>query len=194
MSGEKRQVLVQPFGIQIDHRRNAPVLLQGIPGRQLMRSAISASKPGYGPDAGISAAQMSKFGKLPNTPGMEIHVNPASLSYVIRDPLTEDKELCEKIETKLKQDGRPLPGKLSGHPTLKGTLSEDRMKTLCRELLWLLDEGDAKMVKGPKPSMGDVEALPGKFLLNPGSTIKTSQPQYEEDLPEWSSRLDRIGA
>ncbi len=190
----KERVIVQPFGVEADHPRNADLLLQGIEGRLRLRGALSASKPAYGKDAGIPSGQHSRLGNLPPIPGMQIHVNPATLAYRVIDPLHDDEDLCERIERGLKETERSVPGgKIRGCPPTKGKTSVHRMKTLCRELLHLLDIGHAKLVKGPRPTPEDVERLPGRFLLNPGATDKTTQPYFEDEFEEWEAKLSRLG-
>jgi hypothetical protein len=67
------------------------------------------------------------------------------------------------------------------------------MKTLCREIVWLLKEKHVKMVSGPEISLEDVDELPGKFLLNPGSRVPNTQPHFEEDVPEYINNLRKTG-
>jgi hypothetical protein len=191
----KEKVVVQPFAVEIDHPRNCDYLLQCIPGRQRMRGAVNAAKPSYGERAGIPADQARHLGRLPPIPGMQIHVNPAKGTYLIKDPLHGDEELCDRIQRGLEDDDRPVAvgAKLKGVPPKRGELDPHWMKSLCRELRWLLDAEHAKMAKGPEPVMEDIERLPGNFLQNPGSTIRNSQPRFEKDMAAWVANLDSQG-
>ncbi len=174
-------IVVPPFGIEIDAPRNNDVVLQGIPGCR-MRSAHKAR-------AGVRTMPM-----MPDIPGMQLHVNPASRSYTIVDPLHKDVDLCATVQGVLENASEIKTGKtLAGVPPQSGELDVDRMKTLCREMLSLLDTDYAVMKKGPQPSMEDVNDLPGDFLLNPGTLEGWSQPRYEKDLPAWEQRLARMG-
>jgi hypothetical protein len=67
------------------------------------------------------------------------------------------------------------------------------MKTLCREIVWLLNEGSVRVVKGATPEMDDIDELPGKYLLNPGLRTQTTQPTFEEDYDGWVNQLTRAG-
>ena len=67
------------------------------------------------------------------------------------------------------------------------------MKSLCREIVWLLNDNSVKVIKGQTPTIKDVDALPGKYLLNPGARTNTTQPLYEEDYPAWLERLTMSG-
>jgi len=196
MQEKTTAVSVAPFGIEADHPRNCDLLLQAIPGARL-RSAISASRTVIDVKTGeprIPQDQARHLGQLPPIPGMQIHVNPAKLSYVIMDPLAEDEELCERIRKAMDASRAFRVGnRLRGVPTQTGTLDPHRMKTLVRELVWLVTGGEARVVKGALPRMEDVEELPGKYLLDPGSRIRTSRPIYEEDLEPWWAKLTSTG-
>jgi hypothetical protein len=67
------------------------------------------------------------------------------------------------------------------------------MKTLCREVLWLLEAGDVRMVKGQQPTVEAIDELPGNYLLNPGSRVNSAQPLFEKDYPSWIERLTAAG-
>lgn len=190
------KTVVAPFAIEADHYRCGDLIIQAIPGCR-MRSTISASKPAKDAKTGeprIPQDQAKFLGQFPEIPGMQIHVNPAKLTYVIIDPLDDDEDLCEKIRRTLERVSPFRVGsKLKGVPSQKGTLDVHRMKTLVRELIWWIDSNDAKVIKGTKPDMVDVERLPGKFLLNPGSRVHNTQPQFEEDWEHWVSELTKSG-
>jgi hypothetical protein len=187
---------VGPFGVEADHRRNSDLLLQGIPGVRL-RSCIRGDKPVWSKIRKrfvIPPDQAAHLGQFPPMPGMQVHVNPAKLTYAITDPLHDDDKLCEQIKQSLDQTGpfRSL-SRLEGVEDKRGTLDKDRMKTLVRELVRIVGDGDAKVVKGELPSMEDVDRMPGKYLLNPGSKLHNGQPRYEEDFEGWCDRLQKAG-
>jgi hypothetical protein len=187
---------VKPFGVQIDTPRNSDVMLQGIDGGCRLRGAIAASKTVKDAKTGeekLPRDASRHLGALPAIPGMEIHVNPAKRTYSIVDPLHGNTVLCELISRALREDGRPFAGEIRGVEPRNGELDVDRMKTLCRELVWLLKSDHAKMIKGIRPDLDDIEDLPGKYLLNPGSRVANMQPRYEEDFSEWVQNLARTG-
>lgn len=194
---EKRVVdIVPPFGIRVDHPRMCDVLLQCIPNARL-RSSISSSKPVKDQTTGeemIPVDQATSLASFPKIPGMRIHVNPAKLTYTITDPLRGNEDLCEKIRKRINERGAfTIRDKVEGVPPQDGSLDEHRMKSLCRELLWLLEAKEAKMTKGPEPTMKLIEKLPGYFLTNPGKKIPNSQPEFEHQIPAWRTALAKAG-
>ncbi len=193
---EKSAVVVVPFGIEADAPRNNQLLLQCVPGAEL-RSAIDGSKPVVDRKTGdfmLPKDQANHLASFPKAPGMQIYVNPAALTYEISDPLYEDDKMCERI-TKWMKNNIPFDTetKVGGAPPLKGSLDQHRMKTLCRELFWLVDAGDAKRCQGVIPTLEDIEELPGEFLLNPGSRIGNTQPQFECNFDNWVTKLANLG-
>jgi len=190
------KTIVAPWGIEADHPRNADLMLQCIPGCRL-RGAVSAMKTTINKKTGeatVPRDQAIHLGQFPPVPGMQLHVNPAKLTYQVIDPLHDDEALCERLRLAIERSSPYRAGrKLEGVPPQKGTLDVHRMKTLCREMLNLLKANEAKMVRGTEPKLEDIEKLPGKFLLNPGSRIHNAQPRYEEDYEEWENNLTRHG-
>ena len=193
---EEVSVVVPEFGIEIDHPRNNQVLLQCITG-EVLRSAIDGAKPiipKEGKDATVPTDQLHGMGSMPKTPGMQVHVNPVELTYEIIDPLHGDEELCEKLRLWIDHNSSMTTGKkLNGAPPKKGTLDKHRMKSLCRELFWLVEAGEAKRCKGSIPSMEDIVDLPGHFLRDPGARSPTHQPKFEKDYEEWVENVSRSG-
>jgi hypothetical protein len=187
---------LQPFSVVVDHPRNCDVLIQSIPNCRL-RSAISAAKPVIDVATGeprIPVDQARHLGQLPPIPGMHLTVDPAKLTYEVSDPLYEDEDQCERIRLAINRASvTRITGKLRGVAPLRGTLDVHRMKTLCREVLWLLEAGDVRMVKGARPTQEAVDEMPGEYLLNPGSRVHTTQPVYEKDFQNWLERLTASG-
>ena len=172
-------------------------MIQSVPNCRL-RSTISATKTIKDAVTGeemIPIDQSAHLGSFPVIPGMRFHVNPAKLSYKVTDPLSKDKDLCEKIRKKINQHGSiQITDELRGVPDKNGTVEDvHRMKTLCRELVWLLESGHAKIKKGPEPTMKDIDKLPGRYLLNARPGTITSQPMFEDELGEWRNMLARQG-
>ncbi len=187
---------IQPFGIANEHPRNQDIKLQCVPGCRL-RGPVNAGAVTVDPRTGdekIPRDQAIHLGNLPPIPGMEIHVNPDKLSYRVIDPLHDNEDLCARIKKGINAMGKfQTGGKIEGVPPQTGKLDVHRMKTLCRELLYLVDSGEVKIVKGAKPELEDIKGMLGKFLLNPGCTIPNGQPKFEEDYDEWCSSLSRSG-
>lgn len=184
------KVMIAPFGITVDHPRSCDVLLQSIPGCRL-RSRLKATMTTVG---GLVRTPQSKGISPPEVPGMQLHVNPAELSYVVFDPLNEDEDAKHRIRRYLHETtGVRVDVNLRGAETVKGKLDKHRMKTLCREICNLLDEGVVQMIKGVAPDREDVDDLDGDYLLNPGLRTQTTQPMYEKDYPAWINQLTRSG-
>ncbi len=195
-----------PFGVRIDHPRNCDIVLQGIPGSRL-RSDIRASRTTQDAKTGaerIPQDQARHLGMLGEVPGMEIHVNPGQCSYLIHDPLTEDghADTLKRIQQyRAETMGTRDTSELKGVPDQSGKLDQHRMKTLCRELFWLIDTGEARLIKGQLSgekneetrSLTGIDKLPGHYLLNPGSTIPNTQPQFEKDYESYVSTLNKTG-
>lgn len=194
---EKNKVfVVPPFGVEADHPRNSDLLIQSVPGLRL-RSAIDGAKPITDVKTGdqvIPTDQAQMMSGFPKTPGMQIHVNPDDGSYAIIDPLFDDASLCERVTRYLNQKtGFRISGTIKGVPPQNGKLDVHRMKTLCRELVNIVNSGEGKIVKGALPDADDIEDLAGDFLLNPGSRVTNTQPTFEKDWDEWVAGLSRSG-
>lgn len=192
---EERTMVVPPFGIEADHPRNDDLLIQVIPNCRL-RSAIDGTKGRPDQKTGelqVPLDQAKSLASFPRTPGMQLHVNPAELTYAIVDPMHDNDELCDKVTRWLKRSPIRIAGKINGVPPRTGSLDKHQMKTLCREMLNLVTEGAAKKCKGPVPSLADIEELPGQFLLNPGSRIPNLQPRYESGWDKWVEQLSMSG-
>lgn len=183
-----------PFAIEIDHHRNGDVLLQSIPGVRL-RSVIESSRPikKKNGDLVTPIEQAVKLASFPRTPGMQVHVDPEKLTYKIVDPLRGDENLCGRIHSYFKKNGLSTTNKVDGLPTVEGTLGKHEIKTLCRELFWLVDAGDAKKASGVMPDMEDIESMPGRFLFDVGARIQNTQPRYQDQWEDWKDALTRSG-
>lgn len=188
------EVTIGPFEIEADHPRNSDLLLRCIPNARL-RSTIDGTKSIVDSKTGerhVPTDQAIGLASFPRTPGQHLWVDPETCTWKISDPLTPAH--LSSIQRYFKaRGGMVVDEKLSGVPDKKGKLDIHQMKSLCREMRWLVDAGEAKHVGGTLPTMAQIEAMPGKFLLNPGATIRNSQPRYEEDFDEWVSQLDRTG-
>ena len=197
---KKTTTAVAPFGVEANPTNNGDLMLQSLEKRTL-RGRIDATKRSIrgakdmNEDYTVIPVDRIKYlGQLPKIPGMQIHVNPAKLTWKIIDPLHDDDEMCERIRRALSRiEGMAYrPPKIQGHPPQSGKLSNHFMKTLVRELVWNVESDQAFVVMGEAPSIEDVDQLPGKYLMNAGSTTYR-QPKYEEDFREWEEKLIRAG-
>lgn len=187
--------VIPSFGIEINHPRNCDVLIQSLPGCRL-RSQIDGSKPVIGKDGeeAIPLDQSHGMASCPKVPGMEIHVNPEELTVVIRDPLNDDEPLLERLTAWLRKR-TPLrtADKIRGVPTRTEKVDAHVMKTLCRELVTIVQLGHGRRAAGVVPDVEDVDELPGRYLLNPGLRTATTQPRYEDQWDKWVSELHHGG-
>lgn len=190
-------ITVAAFGVEADHPRNSDLLLQSIPGLRLRStiSAMKATKNRRGEPV-IPVDQSRHLASFPQTPGVQLHVDPEKLTYTLIDPLRGNAELCDRIQRWMRdKTGFKVDGRIDGLAPREAKLDEHHMKTLCRELHNLVKLGHARHVKGtgPVPDIEEIDELPGKYLLNPGLRTHTTQPQFEEDWPEWMSQLTKAG-
>lgn len=194
---ESTGVIIHPFGIEADEQRNSDLLLQSIPGRLRLRGRLDpgrTARNNKGEEV-VPQDQVIGLSGLPVIPGMQLHVNPDKLTYSVIDPLHGDEAMCGRITAWMKRKRVYRTGEtIAGVPPKTGTLDVHYMKTLCREMRTLVNNGQARHVKGggPVPDLVDVEDLPGKYLLNPGMEVGSSQPKFEEDLPAWIERLNSM--
>lgn len=191
---KKDEVIVAPFAFEADHPRNCDLMVQSIPGVRL-RSAIDGTKSIIDAKSGetkVPLDQSRYLSSFPKTPGMQLHVNPKRLEYVILDPLAENEKACEQIKSFLNQHGNRVQ-KIKGQEIQTGKLDMHRMKTLCRELYNMVAAGEGKIVEGVQPKMADIDKLPGHYLLNPGSRVQNTQPVYEKDWDQWVATLSHSG-
>ena len=161
-----------------------------------MRSTIKPTKTIFAREDGEmierpTAARMIE-GLPASIPGQQLLVDPAKGTYTLTVPIRDDEELCEKIRRAMSQQGIHTDNKIKGVPKKTGTLDADAMKSLCREMLWLVDAGEAIVCDGVVPSMEDIEDLEGEFLTNACSMGDWKQPRYERDLPAWVETLNRL--
>ena len=196
MPETETEIIVAPWGIEIDTPRMADVLMQAVPGLR-MRSAVDGSKGIKDVKSGdmmVPQDQMQKLGSFPKTPGQQIWVNPVELTYVVSDPLRDDEEMCARITRWVKRNmSIRLEGDVNGVERLQASLDQHRMKNLNREMLWLVDKGDAFVCRGKVPLLVQVNGLPGRYLQNPGARSGWNQPIYEDQMEEWLDRLTRSG-
>ena len=190
-----REIVVAPFGIEADHPRCSDLYIQCIPNLRL-RSSIDGSRPARDSKTGDMVTprdQAINMGDFPKTPGMQLHVNPLELTYVVVDPLADMPDMQERV-VKWMNNHTPFRGdKIKIDKKLEGKIDVHQMKSLCREMFNLMKDGEAKHVRGSKPDMSEIDLLPGKYLLNPGSRVMNTQPRFEVDFDSWVEKLANQG-
>jgi len=190
---------VGSFGISASHPRNSDLLLRSVIDCRL-RSAIRPTKeilvrePGE-IDQTLRPAPAKMIDGLPAViPGMELHVNPVKGQWKVIDPLHDDERLCEKIQRAMEQStGTRTRERLRGIPPRSGSINPDQMKTLVREMVWLLEAGEATLAAGSQPSLEDVDAMPGDYLNMPVERGgRWHIPRYEKQMDEWVQTLNNL--
>mgnify|MGYP001560780249 CR=1 FL=1 len=189
-------VQVMPFGVEADDPRFRDLKLDCIAGGYL-RSAISGMK-GHVNNKGddvVPLDQVRHLAGLPRIPGMQLHVNPRDLAWTIIDPLEGDLPLRERLTKWLKEHNQfSGDGTIRGVPKQTGTLDVHLMKSLVREMLQRIRQGEMRVIKGDPPTWEEMERMPGYLLLNPGMPAGlTTQPTYEKDFDNWKANLERMG-
>lgn len=182
------------FTVEADHPRNCDLILQAIPGCRL-RGSIDGSRHTIDAKSGdtrVPIDQARALASFPRTPGQHLTIDTRRMAYRISDPLYQNDVMLNRIAQHFKESGKSSV-QVKGVPPLEGTLDKDRMKTLCREVFDLLALGHMKIASGAAPGMDDIDDLPGKYLLNPGSVVQNTQPRYEEDFQTWVDNLSRGG-
>ena len=191
---------VSPFGIEADGKNNGNVYLKSVPNCNL-RSRVKQVRMIIGHERDNDTLERMRkpvsggmVNNLPaNIPGMQLHVSPKDCTYVIIDPLCEDQDTLDRIQAAVEAHGGIRTGrKLRGVPKRSGKISVDHMKTLIREILCVIESGDARVCKGTAPDREDVDDLAGDYLLEPANRGNWHRPRYEKDLEEWVQSLNKL--
>lgn len=186
---------MEPFAIEADHPRNCTLLIKSLPEVKL-RSSFSAHRPYHHRKTGKDYIPLSQvqISTLPPTPGMQLAVHPGRRAWRCYDPMSEDPRLMAQVNSQ----GTAITSgmqqfDMSPVPTSEGKMGVDEFKSLVREMLDLVEAGEARVVNGPQPTRAQVDDLPGRYLLNPGPLARSTQPRYEEDFEGWVAELGRVG-
>ena len=198
----EKKVAVTPFTVEARTPRNQDLLIQCLDGLRL-RGAVSstveifdkqwqAESPDEEEETVPSPAKtIPGVGELP---GEQLYVNPATGEWKTFDPLFRKENVLERIRKAMRrQSGMSNVGeRLQGIKPRSGKVDRDRMKTLCRELLCLVESKEARVVKGIAPTAEDVDELPGRYLLNWSNRSKWHQPKYEDQLDGWTDKVNQL--
>lgn len=194
---KKSKTAMPPFAIEADSPKNSDLLIQAL-GNLRLRGSINAVKEVFDTkipeDEGKKTRRVSArlIDGVPDTPGMQLWINPAELTWKSVDPLYKNEKLLDRIKLALsRSDGIRIGRNFEGVPPREERIDEDRMKTLCRELLCFIESGEAKVVKGMKPDQEDVDDLPGRYLLNASNMGNWHQPKYVDQYDAWVERVNQ---
>ena len=206
---EKRRKRSAPaaFVIEAQTPRNQDILIQNLDGMRL-RGAVRATtevfdrswkdedaEDDYEEMAPVTrpapAAIIDGVGELP---GERLFVNPETGEWKTMDPLREKKNTLERIRMAIRRTfGFAVIGqRLLGMKPRKGTVDPDRMKSLLVELLCFVEAGEVKVVKGRAPSREEIDAMPGRVLLNWMNRQGWKQPKYDDQIDEWGRKINQL--
>lgn len=187
--------MVAPFTVEADHPKNSDLLVQSLTGvcNRRLRSALKSSIPVHGRRGKKTVKAPTLKGEiLPEVVGMYLQVNPADLEITISDPLADNVTQQEDLKRYIKQT-RGTSENMTFIETTTHKLNEHRMKTLCEEILLFIGAGEMKLVEGPKYTQDDVDSLPGRYLQNPGSLVRSGQPMFRDQMEEYENKLLNAG-
>ena len=202
MSVTEKAVSVRPFAIEADTPRNGDLIIQSL-GLLRLRGAVSASvmvfdkqwnEEDYEEGEQTRPAPARLIDGIGELPGVCLFVNPGKLEWELKDPLYKKENKLEFIRKALRRvrGVRSTGDRLQGMKPQKGTVDVDTMKSLCRELLCFIEADEARVIKGTKPTMEDIEAMPGRFLLNNVNMSGWMQPKYEDQYLDWVNRRSQL--
>lgn len=202
MSTKEESVAVTPFAVEARTPRNQDVMIQNL-GRMRLRGAVSSSVEVYdkqwesedgSEEIPTRPASAKLIDGIAETPGMILYINPASREWKVVDPMYDDEKKLSRIAKAMKRAlGMINVGeKLQGIAPKSGKLGPDEMKSLCKEVVCLVEASEMKVVKGIAPSMEDVDQLPGRYLLNWSNLNQWKQPRYEDEYDNWVNRMGQI--
>ena len=191
---KKTVVSVAPFEIEATHPRNCDLYIQGLGAR--LRSRIRPIKEVFDRRDGEQITRPTSAKVVDELPGeivgQRIQVRPGDLTYKIVDPVDEDT--LKSVQKAMKaHSGVTVSEKLRGVKDQDGKLNKDEMKTLVRELVRIVNSGEATVRRGSLPGMEDVDDLPGRYLLNSRNLSNWHQPRYEDEVEAWTEKLNNLG-
>jgi len=195
MSVEAPAATIPIFGMEADHPTNSDLVIQAVPGCRL-RSRIDPNRPHIDHRTGDAAVPRDRaigMAGLPVIPGMQITVDTAKCTVEVTDPLHGNDQLCEKINRWLNNTTGSSTHKVRGVPPHVQTLDEHRIKTLVREIYNIVESGEGRINRGIMPDQADIDTLPGRYLLNPGSQVQNTQPRFEDEWDTWVGVMSRAG-
>lgn len=126
---------------------------------------------------------------MPAIPGQTLRVEPKEMKAYVEDPLQDDKDLLDSINSvaeKARSIWKGAPYKPV--PTTELLLTNDLLKTLLMELLRKEKAGNITVTKGRLPKVDAIENLPGRELYDPWNNGK--KPMYVDQVEGWQERLE----
>jgi len=194
---EKTEVnTVLPWTLEARHNRNCDLYIQGLEGVRL-RGCVRPTKQVFTREDGeqvTATAPAGLINGLPNEiPGMRLHIDPARGIYKVTDPLRDDEDMCDRIRRAMTKSQVTVSNKIRGMPPKESRRDRDRVKTLVREMYWLVAADEARVVEGVLPTMEAVDTMPGDYLTDPRGGNQWRQPRYERDMQAWVDGLNRVG-
>lgn len=192
-SGQRRgnrPLNLPPFIVELGDDSNRTISLDTM--RLRLRGDFSLSKLHKRKQGGRDVGQIMQ--QMPDIPGMRIMVDYHAQKCRIFDPLEtpEYKDVLVRVNqvaqeaTAVKQSG----GKFTPVEAVEHKLDKDKMKTLCLELVRLVEDKQARVVAGELPTEEQLAAMPGRKLFDPWNN-SPRKPKYEDDAEAFYARADK---
>lgn len=205
---EKKTLILSPFVVEARTPRNQDLLIQNLDGLRLrgaVRATVEVFDRGWVQDNDeeddpderklkCRPAPANLIDGIGELPGERLYVNLRTGEWKTQDPLYEKKNVLDRIRMAIRRvAGFGVVGqKLHGMKPRGGKVDQDRMKSLCEELLCFVEAGEAQVVKGRVPTREEIEQMPGRPLLNWMNRQNWKQPKYRDQLDAWERRVNQL--
>lgn len=133
--------------------------------------------------------------QMVDSPGMRLQVNLETGRVREYDPLENDPETLERICRVLGRARGGVEVKYRPQPSKSYELDEHTLKTLVKELRYMVtcDEPKAKLVEGKLPSEAEIAAMPGRILFDPGNS-DPHKFRFQDEFEKWLGKRRTAGA
>jgi len=200
-----RSVTVPPFEVEVHTPRNQDIMVQCL-GNMRLRGAVRSTVDVFdkqwldddedqdAEDLPTRSAPARLIEGISDLPGMRIMIHPGELKWKVYDPLHKKEKTFKKIKRAMKRAFGVISvgDTLGGVKPRMGVMDEHTMKSFIREILCFIISEEVRVVKGVAPSIEDVNALPGRYLLNNSNVGNWHQPRFEDQYNTWVDDMNRI--
>lgn len=144
------------------------------------------ARPGGGPNVGQAMSQM------PTIPGVHLDVNCKTGEFRLWDPLEQpgSERLRDQI-TAVMANASIAQGseRFKGIDEASGKLNDDKLVTMCDELLRMEENGSIIVRSGTLPKRSDLESHKGR-ILNDLWNSSAHKPKYLDQQDEYVQNLE----
>lgn len=174
------------FTVEFGDEKNRSFLLRTV--RREVRGSFSLRK--FYSNEGGGRAVGNAMTRVPDIPGEFLCIKASEGVAIFYDPWEDKPEdwtrlnnaLSEALPARTKQGFGPVPRQES-------KMSVDEMKTLVLEIFQMVEDKQARVVKGRMPDREAIDAMPGHELYDPMNS-NARKPRYVEEVPEWERRIE----